>query len=130
LPEVEYCRCIARARVCFLPIANQRTANGHIAIVQAMSLRTLLFTNRTRGTQDYLTDGENCLLFSGKDMDEHARRLTKLYESFATYYDIVERAYVFARVHFSIETEIRLIGEFLEERSRSGDALLAKGEAC
>jgi glycosyltransferase involved in cell wall biosynthesis len=115
LPEIEFCRCIARARVCFLPIANHQTANGHIAIIQAMSLRTLLFTNPTPGTKDYLVDRENCLLFSGTDVEEHARRLTRLYESPDSYGDIIERAYTFARANFSIETDIRLIGDLLRE---------------
>ena len=130
LPEVEFCRCIARARVCFLPIANRQTANGQIAIVQAMSLRTLLFTNLTPGTKDYLVDGENCLLYSGEDMDDHARRLTRLYESFETFHEVVWRAYAFARVNFSVKTEIRLIERFLEDQTRSGDGLLPNAETC
>ncbi|MBL7645460.1 MAG: glycosyltransferase [Candidatus Hydrogenedentes bacterium] len=118
MPELEFCRWIARARLCLLPIANTETANGQIAIVQAMSLRTLLVTNETNGTVDYLAPGVNCISFDKSDVDGTARKLRRLFGSIAEYDGLVMHAYEDARANMGIEATTAsvhvLVSEFVE----------------
>jgi hypothetical protein len=102
ISEVDYCAFIAGATVCFLPIANTETANGQIAIVQAMSMKTLLVTNPTPGTTDYLLPGVNCIDFAtGSNSDSVADVLTDAMAHVRAYAYLVDNAYQFAREHFS-----------------------------
>lgn len=116
LSELEYCRYIARAQVCFLPLSNMVTANGHIAIVQAMSLGTLLVTNLTPGTSDYIKDRENCITFSGNDAEHIARSLKYIMEQFEDYTGVIVGARLFAEEHFSVRRDIEMIDAILSER--------------
>jgi len=111
IPELEYCRYIARAKVFFLPQANKETANGHIAIVQAMSLRTLLVTNLTPGTRDYLVPGHNCLVYDEQDLPAAAGMIRNALMDGVWREEITHNAYHFARDHFTVEQDVEVLHE-------------------
>ncbi len=113
IPEVEYCRYIAEARLCFVPVANKTTANGHIAIIQAMSLKTLLLTNATPGTRDYLSGDDNCLLLDQNDAEAVSRQLVQAFNDVGRFQSIVDRAYAQAAIRFSVKADIDVLHEFL-----------------
>lgn len=109
ISELEYCRYIANAKAMFLPIKNKETANGHIGIVQAMSLKTLLVTNMTEGTKDYLQPNENCIIFPDTDVNLIVEIITNIVQDQVEATQIINKAYLFAKEHFSVEKEIELI---------------------
>ena len=109
IPEVEYCRYIANAKLFFLPMKNKETANGHIAIVQAMCLRTPLLTNMTEGTKDYLQPDINSVIFPDGDVKSTAVLVRKIWTDREWSEKIVNQAYQFARERFTIQKEIEAV---------------------
>lgn len=108
ISELEYCRYIAKSRLCYVPVANQMTANGHIAIVQAMSFRKLLMTNATPGTADYI-DNNRTIICSSTDADSIADQLLDAWEHGEKYSDVVDAGYSFARQNFGVDQDIAMI---------------------
>ena len=125
IPETEYCRYIAEAEVCFVPVGNHQTANGHIAIIQAMSLRTLLFTNATPGTRDYLQDGRNCILFDARSAADVGDRLLEICQNPQRHAGIVDQAYRDALERSSVQSDVDALHDLL----RTARSLRASGEA-
>lgn len=121
LPEVEFCRVLASAQLCFLPIANTVTANGHIAIVQAMSLRTLLLTNETPGTADYLQDGRTCLVFRERDPAALAARIAGLCAAPQQHAAVVAAAHAFAQRHFAVQRDVEMLHRLLDPAAAMQD---------
>jgi len=118
--EVEYCRQIANSRLFLLPIRNTVTANGHMAIVQAMTFRTPLLTNVTEGTKDYLAPGENCAVFPDGDVETATGIIRRLWSDETLTEGLVENGYRWATEHFTPRTDIKALNEIicrLEERS-------------
>jgi glycosyltransferase involved in cell wall biosynthesis len=109
ISEVEYCRHIANAKLFFLPLANKETANGHIAIVQAMVLRTLLVTNLTEGTKDYLLPGCNCLTYDEEDIPATAEMIRATLADDALRARIEGEAYRYAAERFTIQHEVEVL---------------------
>ncbi|WP_146119109.1 glycosyltransferase family 4 protein [Blastopirellula marina] len=112
IQELEYCRYIAEARVCYVPVANQTTANGHIAIVQAMCLKPPLITNPTPGTIDYL-DQRTMIACSDSDPVTVASQIADVYENGDKYDTMVNPAHEFARANFGVDWDIEMIDEVL-----------------
>lgn len=116
--ELRYCGFIAQARACFLPIRNTTTANGHIAIVQSMSLRTLLITNRTPGTRDYLEDRKNCLLFETQNHDSAVHAVEQAMSNFPLAQEVTETAYRFAQEHFKQDNDRATFDQIVKRHLR------------
>jgi len=114
VPELEYCRHIARAKVFFLPLANKETANGQIAIVQAMALRTLLVTNLTAGTSDYLLPDHNCLVYDEQDLPATAAMIRSALADDARREQIVRNAYQYAAQRFTIGHDLEVLQAVVE----------------
>jgi glycosyltransferase involved in cell wall biosynthesis len=106
IPEVEYCRYIANSKLAFLPLKNKETANGHIAIVQAMCLKTPLLTNITEGTRDYLLPGVNSMIFPEGDVESTVEIIRKILSDEKYMLQIADNAYRFAKNHFAIKQDI------------------------
>ena len=118
--EVEYCRQIANSRLVLLPIRNTVTANGHMAIVQAMCFRTPLLTNVTEGTKDYLAPGENCAIFPTGDVEAAVATIRRLWSDESFTEALVQNGYRWATEHFTSRSDIKTLNEIicrLEERS-------------
>ncbi len=114
ISEIEYCRHIANARLFFLPLANKETANGHIAIVQAMVLRTLLMTNLTEGTKDYLLPGCNCLTYDEEDIPATAAMIRATLADDALRARIEGEAYRYAAERFTIQRELDILHDIVD----------------
>ncbi|MCF7972712.1 MAG: glycosyltransferase [Phycisphaerae bacterium] len=114
ISEIEYCRYIAQARLMVLPIANKETANGHIAVVQAMSLKTLLVVNMTKGVEDYLQPGENCLVIPDDNVEFAVQQIRAALANETRDALIIENAHTFANLHFTIRNDVRLIGKITD----------------
>lgn len=114
ISEVEYCRYVANAKLCFLPLANKETANGQIAIVQAMALKTLLVTNLTEGTKDYLLPGHNCLVYDEEDMPATAEMIRATLADDRLRERIVCNAHRYATEHFTIRHDLETLHEIVE----------------
>ena len=109
ISEVEYCKYIANAKLSFLPIVNKETANGQIAIIQSMCFKTLLLTNITAGTKDYLMPGSNCMIFNDNNTEETVSLISELLNDYSCYDYIIEEAFKFATENFKIEHEIKIL---------------------
>ena len=109
ISETEYCQYIAGARLSFIPLKNHVTANGHIAIVQSMCLKTLVLTNLTEGTSDYILPDDNALLFSEGDVDDTATMILAILANEGKWNGIVNNAYAFAQKNFSVRTDIDVV---------------------
>ena len=112
IQELEYCRYIAHARACYVPVANQITANGHIAIVQAMCFKTPLITNPTPGTVDYL-DERTTIECSDNDPDSIASQISDVFDNGEKYEAMVNAAYEFSRENFGVDQDIAMIDSVL-----------------
>jgi len=106
VPEIEYCRYIANARLFFLPLKNKTTANGHIAIVQSMCYKTPLLTHRTEGTRDYLLPNINAAIYADGDVESAVALIGKMYTNKKDADVMAEKAFEFAREHFSVESQL------------------------
>jgi hypothetical protein len=94
-----------------MPILNKETANGHIAIVRAMSLKTMLIANMTKGIEDYLLPNENCLLIPDDDIEPSIHQIRHAMTPLGGETIIIENAYRFAQKHFSVSNDIEVINE-------------------
>ena len=114
ISELEYCRYIANARLFFLPIKNKTTANGHIGIVQAMCFRTLLLTNMTEGTSDYLHPGQNAVVFPDGDMQTAVECIKEYWSDRERANQIAQQAYEFATEHFNVQKNIEALEQIIK----------------
>jgi len=106
VPEIEYCRYIANARLFFLPLKNRTTANGHIAIVQSMCYKTPLLTHITEGTRDYLLPNINAEIYTDGDVESAVALIRKMYTNKEDSDRMAEKAFEFAREYFSVESQL------------------------
>lgn len=113
VPEVEYCRQIANSRLFLLPIRNTATANGQMAIVQAMFFRTPLLTNVTEGTKDYLAPGENCAIFPKGDVEAAVELIRRLWSDETLTEELVQNGYLWATEHFTSRSDIKALNEII-----------------
>jgi glycosyltransferase involved in cell wall biosynthesis len=113
ISELEYCQYIANGKLFFLPISNKLTANGHIAIVQTMSLGTPLLTNITEGTKDYLCPDVNCVVYEDGAIDSTVATIRQLWSDNNRLIRLAQNGAEFAKEHFSINNDICVIDDLL-----------------
>ena len=113
ISELDYCRYIAKAKLFFLPIKNMETANGHLGIIQAMSLRTMIITNITKGTKDYLQPDINCVIYPDGNIEETINIIRQSLRDGVRRQYIVEKAYNFARRNFNVQKDINTLNDIV-----------------
>ena len=113
ISELDYCRYIAEAKLFFLPIKNMETANGHLGIIQAMSLRTMIITNITKGTKDYLQPDINCVIYPDGNIEETINIIRQSLRDGVRRQYIVEKAYNFARRNFNVQKDINTLNDIV-----------------
>jgi glycosyltransferase involved in cell wall biosynthesis len=113
ISELDYCRYIAKAKLFFLPIRNMETANGHLGIIQAMSLRTMLITNITKGTKDYLQPDINCIIYPDGNIEETINIIRQSLRDGVRRQYIEEKAYNFARRNFNVQKDINTLNDII-----------------
>lgn len=113
ISELDYCHYITKAKLFFLPIKNMETANGHLGIVQAMSLRTMLITNITKGTKDYLQPDINCVIYPDGNIEETINIIRQSLRDSVRRQYIVEKAYNFARRNFNVQKDINTLNDII-----------------
>jgi glycosyltransferase involved in cell wall biosynthesis len=118
ISEEEFCRYIARAQICVVPLRNDIIANGHIAIAQAMVFGTPLIATLLPGTRDYLKHGHNCLTAYPSRTDSLRRAIVRLMENQDLRKQLVQNARVFAQHRFSLASSTALLGSlFVNEET-------------
>ena len=127
VPEVEYCRQIANSRLFLLPIRNTATANGQMAIVQAMFFRTPLLTNVTEGIKDYLAPGENCAIFPKGDVEAAVGMIRRLWSDETLTEALVQNGYRWATEHFTSRSDIKALNEIICRLNAHSDRSIQEG---
>ncbi len=72
---------VQRARVVFVPVANDTTASGQVPLLTAMMYGRPVIATRCAGAADYVRDGIDGLLVGRGDAQGMAARLKLLWES-------------------------------------------------
>lgn len=112
--ELDFCRHIAQAKVFLLPLANNDTANGHIAIAQAMIFKSLLITNPTNGTRDYLEPNFNCITYPSNDLLATTQAIRLALTDTAVRDNIVSNAYLYATQNYPVRREVETLYKILD----------------
>lgn len=78
LPAPETWRIAVDSRGLVIPLKTDTTACGHITLVGAQLLGLPLVITRSRGVEDYVTDGETARLVTAGDADALEAAIGKL----------------------------------------------------
>jgi hypothetical protein len=116
----ELIRLVATAACCVVPLADPRVAAGQNSMFEALALARPLVIARNVAVEEYVTDGDNGLLYRAGDAAELAAKLRACLDDPDRAEAMARRGRESARNWLAREHEMFLdiLGELLEERAR------------
>jgi glycosyltransferase involved in cell wall biosynthesis len=80
LTYLECERLLSAARICVVPIKNDRTASGQITFIAALHMGVPVVARRCPGTEGYLDNGHNAILVEPDSVEDMRGQIVRLWK--------------------------------------------------